>query len=102
MVNQLPFQPLRQTCGNFAAATPILAGNRDGMHCSDSFLIFIHSFTSVGFNSCRYAPGRTNSSGNREVSSTRSATLPTQGCGPLYPCVVMAIEIGRASCRERV
>src|SRR5438270_10960403 len=91
MVNQLPVQSSCQTCGNLAAAAPVLPGNRDGMHCSDGLLILIHSFTSIGFNSILRSYGRTISSGKREVSSTRSVTLPTQGCGPLYPCVVMAI-----------
>src|SRR5947209_17637517 len=51
MVNQLPVQSSRQTCGNLAAAAPILTGNRDGTHSSDCLLIHIHGFTSVGYDS---------------------------------------------------
>src|SRR2546421_8764265 len=50
MVNQSPAQLSCQTCGNFAAPTAILAGNRDSTHDSNSLLIHTHGFASVGFN----------------------------------------------------
>src|SRR2546423_1012592 len=47
--------------------------------------------SSLHYPSWRSAPGRTISCGKREVSSTRSVTLPTQRCTPPEPWVVMAI-----------
>src|SRR5437016_11701114 len=47
MVNQLPAQLSCQTCGNFAAAAAILAGNRHGLHSCNGLLIHFHGCTSA-------------------------------------------------------
>src|SRR5437588_4964011 len=47
MVNQLPAQLSCQTCGNFATAAAILAGNRDGLHSGNGLLIHFHGCTSA-------------------------------------------------------